>query len=113
VVGKSLHAYSNVQPECRGENDIIYVIGGYATPTLRTYHFSTACTVSKPHFYETFAVRAPSPTEMSPDWQIGNCDQGSKSCGEGEIGEGERAESSKRLTAGVRCGSRSCMNESD
>jgi hypothetical protein len=62
-----------------------------------------------------FAPAVPSPTEMSPDWQIGNYDQGSKSCGQGEIAEGEGAESSKRLTAGVRWGfevSRSCMNES-
>jgi hypothetical protein len=62
-----------------------------------------------------FAPAVLSPTEMSLDWKIGNCDQGSKSCREGEIAEGERAESSKRLTAGVRWGfevSRSCMNES-
>jgi hypothetical protein len=51
-----------------------------------------------------FAHAVPSPTEMSLDWKIGNCDQGSK--GEGEIAEGERAESSKRLMAGVRWGSR-------
>jgi hypothetical protein len=37
-----------------------------------------------------FALAAPSPTEMSLDWKIGNCDQGSKSCGEGEIAEGEK-----------------------